>query len=207
MPTLLQAVNETLLSVGELEVLNLTTPVSRKAVNAIQGAINFIPRLHTWRYFRNTVVAISWSGPVATLLPFQECYDVYDDTNILIRRNPIDLEHLNVQAPTVGVAAYYATYAAGENKILVYPEPSAAKKLTIKFRVLSEPTIPTQANDIIQLSDPLYRLMLLYAQIIMHRVHTTDFESLAATQRQFEIEAQYLRTRDNLSVTSYMSGA
>lgn len=204
MPLLLTACNEALLQVGEREQSDLSTPVGKKARLAIRGAIDMCATMHAWRFLRQTVITTNWLNGVVTLPPFKELYQVTSGNILLTPTNPAALLNRLAQSPVIGIPSRYCV--TGDNQVTVYPEPSLADKNAMQFRLLLEPTLPSLATDDIVVPTPFYELVVLYAQIILHRTHTTDLASAEAAQRDFEIRMHLSRTRDNLQTVSNLGG-
>jgi hypothetical protein len=202
MATLLDAVNEALLQVGEREQTALTSPIAKKARLAVRSSVDLCSRMHAWRHLRSTILTTSWVNGVATLAAFQELYHVVSGTIILKASNPDSLQNQERISPIVGVPSYYAVI--GENKVLVYPQPDVPTREAIEFQVLLEPTLPNLATDVIAVPPGLYELIVLYTQIVLHRTHTGDLASAEACLRDFEVRMHMYRTRENLQSVSTM---
>jgi hypothetical protein len=206
MPTLLEAANEALLLVGEREVLGLTSPVGRKALLAVKRSQVFVGNLHAWRHLRQRITnTANWVGGVATLPPFSEVTSVLLRPGIEIRRiSPTYLRDKQNDDATVqtGTPSYFCV--VGDNKVELYPAPSSADRLNISFSVVAKPVISQNATDVLEGPDEYSQLVSLYAQVILHRCHTTDLNAAEATVREFETSVHMQRTRDNLSLITYM---
>ena len=206
MPNLLEACNEVLLQVGEREVANFSTNVGTKVRLAYRRSQNVVGVLHAWRHLRVAVTTTNWVGGVATLTPFQSLYQVFHTQGVsayaLSAANPQLITSRIEQAPIIGVPRMYCVI--GEGTVLVYPTPTALMLPLIDFYVLLRPTIANAPVDVLAGPDSYVELCTLYAQVIMHRTHTTDLAAAQATMREFETSIHMYRTRDNLQEVSYM---
>lgn len=207
MPTLLEACNEVLLMVGEREVSSLSTPLGKKVRLALRRAQSFVGILHAWRHLRATTISASWVNDVATLTPFHTVYSVSYKPSTLVSYelksiNPETLEYKARNAPLSSIPDYYAV--VGENKVQLYPAPTAVMQPLISFDVLLKPTIASAATDVLQGSDNYNDLVTLYAQVIMHRSHTTDLNAAESTLREFETSTHMYRSLDVLQSVSFM---
>lgn len=208
MPTtsLLIACNEVLLNVGELEVSDFTTPVGKKARLAYSSAIRAVSSLHAWQHLQATVSALSWNveGDTATLTPIQELYSVSLGTDVLRSVGFDELYERDIRIAATATPLYYAR--AEQNSVLLYPTPSVADRPNLKFRVLLQPTVPSLPGDNFTLPDDFYDLVHIYAQMLMHRNHTTDLQAAQACQSEFELRTHMVRTRQTSQVVGNMGG-
>lgn len=206
MPTLLESCNEVLLQVGEREVANFTSSVGKKVRLAYRRAQNFVGVLHAWRHLRVTVTTTNWVGGTATLSPFQSVSQVFYTQGMsaynLTPINPMLMTSKFEQSPLTGIPRYYCI--TGENTVQLYPAPTLAMQPLIDFYVSLRPTIASLPTDVLQGTDSYVELCTLYAQVIMHRTHTTDLNASQATMREFETSIHMFRTRDNLQEVSFM---
>lgn len=206
MPTLLESCNEVLIQVGEREVPNFTSSVGKKVRLAYRRAQNFVGVLHAWRHLRVTVTTTNWVGGLATLPPFQSLFQVFLTQGTtaypLACLNPSALSYKLEQAPQVGIPRFYCI--EGENTIRLYPTPTPAMLPFIDFYLLLKPTIASNLADVLAGPDSYVELCTLYAQVVMHRTHTTDLNASQATMREFETSIHMYRTRDNLQEVSFM---
>lgn len=193
--TLLEAVNELLLIVGELDVATLTSPVARKAVVAIQRGISAVSDLHRWSYLEATVVPSSVSGNVLTLLfPNSRIRFVSFSQTVLSEEPEPRIYAAIATSPATGWPRVFARLS--ESTVLIYPTivPADLSKFSLKVNQL--PILPIIATDVITLPDSVYNCVQLHAEVIMHRIHTGDMEALNAAQAEFETKLHYARTLD-----------
>lgn len=203
--TLLAACNEVLINIGEAEVTDLASPVGKKVRLAMQNAIRTVGTMHNWLYLQTTVSVVfaNWLAGVAVLPPIQEVYTVWLGNDI-IKPQPADqLNEALIKNPMAGSQPLYYS-RVGENKVLVYPEPSTANKPLVQFRVLLAPQVPSLAADTFTLPDDVYDIVSIYAQMLMHRNHTTDMQAMQACASEFEMRMHMLRSRDQSEVVSTM---
>jgi hypothetical protein len=206
MPTLLESCNEVLLQVGEREVSGFTSSVGKKVRLAYRRAQNFVGVLHAWRHLRVTVTTTNWVGGLATLPPFQSVYQAFFTQGTtaynLTPLNPTALNYRLEQAPQTGIPRYYCI--EGEGNVRLYPTPTPAMLPFIDFYLLLRPPVASNPADVLSGPDSYVELCTLYAQVIMHRTHTTDLNASQATMREFETSVHMYRTRDNLQEVSFM---
>ena len=206
MPTLLESCNEVLIQVGESEQASLNSSVGKKVRLAVRRAQNFVGVLHAWRHLRVTVTTTNWVGGLATLPPFQslfQCFYTQGTTAYpLASINPSALNYKLEQAPQVGIPRFYCI--EGEGVVRLYPTPTPAMLPLIDFYILLRPPIASNPADVLAGPDSYVELCILYAQVIMHRTHTTDLNASQATMREFETSVHMYRTRDNLQEVSFM---
>lgn len=203
--TLLAACNEVLLNVGEMEVVDLTSPPARKARLALQKSIRTVGDMHNWSYLLQVVSTTNWVGNVATLVPIQEIYGASLKTTVLAS---VDADALfDYTASTdfpPGTPEMFAK--VGDNRVAVYPEPLADDKPLVLFRVLLQPSTPSLATDSITMPADIYDLVTTFAEYLMHRNHTTDSGSAAECLKEFELRLHMLRTRDTTQQTANIGG-
>lgn len=202
--TLLNTCNEVLLNVGETEQLDFSTPVGKKARLAVRSAISAVSSLHAWQHLQTTILATSWVGATATLVPIQELYSVALGTDVLRSVGFDELWERAQRIPATATPLYYSR--AEQNTVLVYPNPTAAEQLAMRFRVLLQPTIPSLAADSYTLPDDFYELVGIYAQMLLHRNHTTDATAAEMCSREFEMRTHMVRTRQTSQVVGNMGG-
>ena len=206
MPNLLEACNEVLLQVGEKEVANFSSNAGKKVRLAYRRAQNFVGVLHAWRHLRVTVTTTNWVGGLSTLPNFSSLYQAfYTQGSSAISLTPVNPMLINTkieQAPLTGIPRYYCI--TGENTVQLYPTPTAAMQPFIDFYVRLRPTIASFPADVLQGTDAYVELCTLYAQVVMHRTHTTDLAAAQITMREFETSVHMYRTRDNLQEVSFM---
>lgn len=185
---------------------NFNTVVGKKVRLAFRRSQNFVGALHAWRHLRVTATTTNWVGSVATLPPFQSLYQVFHTQGVsafsLTPINPMLMASRVEQAPIIGVPRAYCI--VGENTVQLYPAPTALMFPLIDFYLLLRPTIASFPVDVLAGPDSYVELCSLYAQVIMHRTHTTDLAAAQATMREFETSIHMYRTRDNLQEVSYM---
>lgn len=202
--TLLQACNETLLNIGELEQSDLSTPVGKKVRLSTISAIRAVSSLHAWQHLQATITATSWSGATATLAPIQELYSVALGTEVLHSVGFDELWERSQRIPATATPLYFAR--AEQNTVLVYPNPTTAEQAAMRFRVLLQPATPNVASDSFTLPDDFYDLVQTYSQMLMHRNHTADAAAMEACSREFELRTHMVRTRQTSQVVGNMGG-
>lgn len=201
--TLLAACNEALLNVGENEVTDLASPVGKKARLAVQNAIRTISTMHNWLHLQAVVSANSWVNGYAVLPAIEEVYNVTLRNDVLESASADMLYNYAVRNPMTGsTPMWYAR--AGENRVLVYPEPSVTDKPLVQFRVMLQQSVPQLGSDSFTLPDDVYDLVAVYAQMLLHRNHTTDSVAMQACASEYEMRLHMIRSRDASQVVGSM---
>lgn len=195
--------------IGEREVSNFNSVTGRKVRLAYRRAQNFVGILHQWRHLRasTTTLSTAWVGGTVTLPPFTEVYRAtYKPSTLLaypLRSiNPDTLRRKDAVAMLQGIPEFYAI--VGENRVQFYPTPTLQMRTEIELDLLLRPTIASQPGDILEGVDSYVDLVTLYAQVVMHRVHTTDLNAAEATAREFETSVHMYRTANVLQSVSYL---
>lgn len=193
--TLLAAANELLLNVGEQGVGDLGSSVGRKAAVAFQRALRFVSQLHSWSHLTANVTTPTWIGATAALPPVAEVYAVSLRQYMLSSTSYDRLyDHLIRTSPLlIGTPQYWSR--SGSN-VLVYPEPVGLDKPLVVFRVLRQPVTPLLAADSFTLPDDFYDAVQTYAEMLLHRNHTTDAAAAQACAADFELRIHMLRSRE-----------
>lgn len=201
--TLLTAVNETLLNIGESRQGDLSSAVGVKGRLAMQKAIRFVGMLHNWRYLSAVISTANWVNDYAQLVPIQNLYEVTLDQQVL-RSVPEDTlyGYAARTAFTPSVAPQY--YSLTGQGVRVYPSPLTIDKPRVLFRVLLLPQVPQLAADNFTIPDDIYDAIQTYAEMLLHRNHTTDIAAMQACASDFELRIHMLRSRHTSQTVSNM---
>lgn len=204
MPTMLESVNEALIQVGEREVPNFTSSVGRKARLAVRNAQQFVGLLHQWRHLRASITTApaAFVADIATIAPFSRVFQAYVGTLALQDINPGTLSHKKNTAPITGTPNYYSI--VGESKIQFYPTPLLVDQSKILLDVMLKPTIGSNTTDTMEGPDDYVSLVTLYAQVILHRTHTTDLNAAESTAREFETRVHMYRSLNVIQSVSFI---
>jgi hypothetical protein len=198
--TLIDAVNELLLVIGELPVTNLSSPVARKAVIAINRAASQVGQHHRWTFLRATtgVTAVPGdAGAYTILFPSSRILAVYLPGNVLQEQPPLSLLQQAKQVPATGVPRYWSRVT--ETLLRIYPAmlPAAVPTATVLYLgLISEMFV---ATDTLTVPDDVYYCIQTYAEMTMHRIHTADMNALQAATLEYENKLQYARTKDGVN--------
>lgn len=202
MPTLLDSVNELLLNVGEQQVANLSGTVARKAALSVQRAIRFVANLHNWTFLNTVISTANWVNENAVLPPLQEVFAVSLDQYVLRSIAYDTLYEQDIRNNSaIGVPLYFSRTASG---VAVYPEPRTLDKPRVQFRVALAPTVPIVGGDNFTLPPDVYDAVMTYAEVLMHRNHTTDMGAMQACASDFELRIHMLRSRYSSQRTANM---
>lgn len=201
--TLLTACNEILLNVGETETSDLSAPHARKAKLAVQKALRSVASLHNWTYLQKVIQPSAWLNGYATIVPCQDVYSVSVGTNLLVSVDIDSLYERAVKLPALnGTPTHFSR--VDETTVLVYPEPSVDEKAILTMRVLLQQQVPELADDEFSLPVDVYDCVMIYAEMLMHRNHTTDSSAMQQCSQEFEMRLHNLRSRDTSQVVSNM---
>ena len=196
MGTFLDQTNQLLVTVGELPVSDFEGFVARKAVLAFQQALTFVSSLYRWPHLRTEVVASSWVGDNVAVLPaYQSVIAVFYEDGLSVKVKLGKTTYEDMQRYIYDAPGIPRKWAHRDQYSMLLQPTDAASKLLVKFYLLLMPTIPTAISDNITLDPAFLQCVMLYAESILHRTHTTDLASANAVSRQFEVELQTLRTR------------
>ena len=204
MPTLLETANEALIQVGEREVATLTSAIGKKARLAVRNAQQFIGTLHQWRHLRASVTTTpaAFTGDTASIAPFSRVFRGYVGTLALQNLNLNSISYKVNTSPLTGSPVYYSIKT--ESKVQFYPSPTVTDQSKILLDVLLKPTIATNATDTLEGPDDYVALVGLYAQVILHRTHTTDLAAAEATAREFETRVHMYRSLNVIQSVSFI---
>lgn len=198
--TLIDAVNELLLVIGELPVTNLSSPVARKAVIALNRAASQVAQHHRWTFLRATsgVTAVPGdAGAYTILFPSSRILSVYLPGNVLQEQPPLELLKQAKQTPATGIPRYWARVT--DSLLRIYPAmlPAAVPTATVLYLGL----IPTLAvdSDVLTVPDDVYYCIQLFAEMTMHRIHTADMGALQAATLEYENKLHFARTKDGVN--------
>lgn len=206
MATFLTLVNDLLTSVGELEAPDFQGISSRKAVLSWQKAIRFVSNTMRWRHLRSQVNPSSWVGFNVAIVPaYQSVLGVYLDdvapstgTTKLYRREYQQVWLRRNLTPSIPCSWSERT----ETSIIMDPVATSYRSL-IQVDLILVPTIPTLVSDEVSYPENFLQCCALYAEVEMHRIHTTDptgyNQALAAFEQQLQLE----RTREGSDLPSY----
>jgi len=194
MPSFLSQTNELLITVGELPVDDFEGYVARKAVLAFQQALRFVSSLYRWPHLRSEVAATSWVGDTVANLPeFQSVIAVFLSDTPKLTLPKVTYERL--QEGALNAVDVPSMWAYRDQRSLQFRPVDTDSKAKLRFYLLLAPTVPVNVSDNITLDSQFLQCVMLYAESILHRTHTTDLASANASSRQFEVELQTLRTR------------
>ncbi len=203
--TLLEACNEVLLNVGETEVPDLSAPHAKKARLSIQRALRSVASLHNWTYLQKVIQPSSWLNGYATIVPCQDIYTVSLRTDLLLSAGIDELYDRAVRFPNLdGTPTHFSR--VDETTIFVYPQPSVVDQADIMLRVLLQQQVPQLAGDDFSLPVDVYDCIMIYAEMLMHRNHTTDSAAMQQCSQEFEMRLHNLRSRDSSQVVFNMGG-
>lgn len=204
MTTLLELVNDSLLMVGEREVPNFESSVGRKGRLAVRNAQQFVGILHQWRHLRAIINTTpeSFVGGTATIAPFSRIFSAFVGTLALQCAQPRTMQYKVATGPLVSTPEYYSI--AGESSVEFYPTPTLLDQSRITLHVLLKPTIASNTTDTLEGPAEYVDLVSLYAQVVLHRTHTTDLNAAEATAREFETRVHMYRTLNVMQSISFM---
>ena len=209
--TLLTAVNNVLLDVGERAVTTLTTPVARKAQKYVQDAVREIQRYHHWEWLYATITPTSWSGDSATLTNVDRILHISWDNSTtggpFYRLKYLDPEEYDVQVfpksfdSTTEKATYPRVWTIStRDTIRVNPYPvDASGQSRVRAYVILDMIPPANANDVFPIPEEMMYLVNKYATAMMYYHHLDDKQGAAGMKQEVFQQLAYIRTRNSKS--------
>lgn len=172
--TLLDAVNDVLLHVGERQVTTFNSYPAQKAVNFCQEALLELLDANDWKFNRDKVTADSWSNEVATLTEVRRLLGVSIQFSNGVRGvlNEVTFDEFNQYNPTEGIPYYF--WFENSTTVHVHPYPSAAEQANVLFDVIEIPTTPTAVDDTFPIPQRFIRFITTYATARMKQDHLDD---------------------------------
>lgn len=197
---LVSAVNRILENIGERRTISLETPVSRKAVVALQDALIDINSANDWAWTMNYTTPSSWNVDRASAGSVLRIHDVqYGSTTTGYRSlSFIDPRDFDDTPNLIGIATYFTveTY----NRIRVKPYPiTSIEQAKYRLYVTEELPFPSTANSVFPLPERHMLLLYLKAQSILAQNHLDDASAMSLYQRQYEDLVMKMRNRERLT--------
>jgi hypothetical protein len=190
--TLLEAVNDVLLQVGERPSSSLTNPVSRKAFLAIEAALNDINTANDW-VFKKLAVPITQRTQERHTVPGLERLDR------LHYRSPTTLREtlLRPMAPSELYGAYEVKAGIPEAYALVDDETIAVLPYPEELSVIivygtKSILIPQGRDDLVDLPDRFYSLLLTRALYHMLATHLSDNAAASLKDQEFVVRVRQM---------------
>ncbi len=205
--TLLDAVNNVLLDVGERRVTSLTTPFAQKAAKYVLEAVREIQRYNDWNWLYDTVTPTSWVGDQATLTNVHRILHASWDigTNSTYKRlRYLDPETYDATVvPTPFDWSVSSSSAPGvwtlikRNMLRVNPYPTdQIGKTKLKVYVIREMVPPAEPGDKFPIPEDMMSLVNMYATSKMCLHHLGDAQTAAILKDQFNEQVFLARARE-----------
>jgi len=201
--TLLEAINRVLLDVGERSVLNVSSPVSRKAQAYLGEAVYTITSYADWDFTKGRINAISWAGDTANLGDIQRITGVYYGTTTNAYRpiTWVDVRDFDLSAPTpyddsfLSHPRIYTISGYGEVRLNPYPT-GATGQSRIFFHVVKDLYPPTLPEGTFPIPERFMPLIIKKATALMLHRHLDDGASAQVVEAEFEALMGRLRARE-----------
>jgi len=200
MKTLLQAVNDVLLQVGERPTSSLQSVVGRKAVLAIEAALVDINVASDW-VFKKLATPISQQVQETFTIPGLERIDAVHYRNPNTGRETplqaVPVEQLRGVYKTLsGIPQAYAT--VGDDSIIILPYPTEANSI-ILYGTRSI-VAPAGAEELIDIPDRYYPLLLSRALYHMLITHLADTQAANVKNQEFlTLVARFIQKESSAS--------
>lgn len=196
--TLLQAVNEVLVSIGERAVTTIGTFPSQKARYALNQALQDIANLNDWAFTKQSTAAVSWSLDEATLpamsrllgvsLRPSQGQGVYE----LEAVSRTDYDFYNTSS------GFPRTYTQTDvNKVRVSPYPvTEVERNNVIFHYVAALTPPATESATFPIPERYMPLLIKGAMQYMALTHLDDANTSTFYKRQFDEMARQLIVRE-----------
>lgn len=197
--TLLQAINEILVSVGERAVTSIGTFPSQKARYALNQALQDIANLNDWAFMKQSTPAVSWALDEATLpdlsrllgvslRPSQSYGAVYELQ--AVQRTDYDWYNTVPGFPTMYVQS-------DTNKVRVSPYPvTEEEKNNIIFHYVAALVPPATESATFPIPERFMPLLVKGAMQYLVLSHLDDANTSTFYKRQFDEMARQLIVRE-----------
>jgi len=190
--TLIEAINDVLLQVGERPTSSLTSPVSRKAFLAIEAALNDINAANDW-LFKKLNVPITQRTVEIHTVPGLERLDRLHYRNaesgqetLLYHMSPAELYGTYKVEP--GTPQAYALIDDETIAILPYPE---VLNVIIVYGTRSI-AMPQGSADLIDVPDRFYSLVMTRALYHMLTTHLSDTQAAGVKDLEYQRQVRQL---------------
>lgn len=202
---LITAVNKVLEDVGERRVLNLGSPVARKAVQALQTAVLDIANISDWEWLKDKIPAASWTLETADLGDTQRIHGVsvgsretgYQPLAFIPVQEFDQMQIVPYSNNEKYVARYYTI--DGYNKVRVNPYPiNTDDKLALLFYVSRELVPPQYNEDKFPIPERLIPLIHFRACHYFCLSHLDDAAAAGQWANQFEAMVTRVRDRERM---------
>lgn len=192
MTTVVNFINEGLLSVGEREFMTstLSTTSQRRAFKIFKDTFQSFTHEGAWSFLVSTFTPTLWVSNVATVPQYQKILSVYLDGRIL---TPVfNTEAHLLETTTSGV--YW--YCLQDSKhISFYGTPTASDKLLIKVNYIKEITVPA-ITDTLPLTDDFEHILQLLFSAQLSSQMLDDESSYNRFMREYAIRVSKAVQRD-----------
>lgn len=200
--SLLECVNKVLENIGERRVTALSSPVSRKCVQALNDSVLDLATITDWEWLKESITAVSWTNETADLGDTQRIHGVAvgDTSNGFINipwidEQAFDTRPLQMCEQMYEIPCMYTH--SGYNKIRVNPYPvTAAQQARFKFYVTHDLVPPTLPEGKFPIPERFMSLIIYRACHYMCLSHLDDAQGATQWAQQYEALAMRLRNRE-----------
>lgn len=196
--TLLEAINEVLVSIGERSVTTIGTFPSQKARYALSQALQDIANLNDWAFLKQSTAAVSWSLDEATLPAMSRLLGVslrpYQGWGVYeleaVSRTDYDWYNTSPGLPRVYLQS-------DVDKVRVAPYPvTETEKNNLLFHYVAALTMPATESATFPIPERFIPLLVKGAMQYMALTHLDDANTSTFYKRQFDEMARQLIVRE-----------
>lgn len=209
--TVLQAINQTLLNIGERSVNGITSPTGQLAFNALSEALRDLETVHRWDWLYDYLPAVSWTAETAMLdnIRTLQTVQVGSATNGFrelqyVTPQEFDMRPLTAYTGVNDAATWYTITGNNEVRLNPYPDDSESRS-RVRFYVTRALTIPNDISSILPVPDRFVALLVKRASYLMALRHLDDTTSARAFNSEFQELAQRYRDTERKVSTRGMN--
>lgn len=209
--TVLQAINQTLLNIGERSVNGITSPTGQLAFNALSEALRDLETVHRWDWLYDYLPAVSWTGETATLDNIRTLQTVQVGSAAngfrelqYVTPQEFDMRALTAYTGTNDSATWYTITGNNEVRLNPYPNDSESRS-RVRFYVTRALTIPNDISSVLPVPDRFVALLVKRASYLMALRHLDDSTSARAFNSEFQELAQRYRDTERKVSTRGMN--
>lgn len=201
--TLLEAVNDTLIQIGERTVSSLGSIPAQKARLALEKALGELNVAHDWEWLRDDVQPDTWDGHNCTLSGVSRVFGAYyravDSSGTFTNLKFIpqdDFRLLLLADTTEGTPEAFTQF--DDSTFGVYPAPGETNQSGVHFRVLKFMEMPQATGDVFNVPDQHVQTLLI-ARACFHMVvmHLDDQNTAQRYEREWLTAVRITANREN----------
>jgi hypothetical protein len=187
MKTLLEAVNDILITSGERQVSGIGSYPSIKAERALRSSLTDISILQDWVWLMRATPALSWDADIATLPPMQRLLSV-TIPDLWRQRKPLrevspKLYDWHTAQP--GRPEEYLLVDSNRVRLNPYPTDIDTQQ-SIIFHYVAQPQFPVSQDSTLPIPEDLYELLKRGALYHFTQAHLDDLNLAQSYKAQFD---------------------